>query len=284
MTIKVIPCPSWEHFIFVARNREPGRMVGGRLYRGHADPSWKLSSLFERWMERWRLSDPTRNIRTLFGPHGPEAFQRVYLERFKDAATGMPGLQTEGFSDGDWWALGRHHGLITPFLDWSYSPYIAAFFAFADYVALNYPGFSTGVPHGHPRLDAGKVVIWALAPFNDVFKDGEFNLITSRREDFHRQRAQLGAFTWLRHDVYLDLETYLASRHLIFYLERIEIPGYEAGKALNDLRLMNITYATLFPDLVGAAQEANIAPMISQLSGGGVVTYLTTEKPPDSSD
>ena len=109
----------------------------------------------------------------------------------------------------------------------------------------------------------------------NLFND-EFQLVTHRREQFHRQRAQAGLFTRLRHDTFLDIESYLTSRDLAHHLERIEIPIGEVGKALNDLRLMNITYATLFPDSDGAALEANLAPIIAQLGWSGVVVRLET--------
>lgn len=50
----------------------------------------------------------------------------------------------------------------------------------------------------------------------------------------------------------------------------------EIGKALNDLRLMNITYATLFPDVDGAANDANLAPVVQQLGCSGAVVKLST--------
>ena len=169
-------------------------------------------------------------------------------------------------TNAEWWVLGRHHGLITRLLDWTHSPYIAAFFAFDDLATSSLPGFAEGLPDRIPRLESGDVAVWALAPLHCVFKHGEFEYIDTRRDQFYRQRAQMGVFTRLRHDVHLDLASYLEGRSEGHYLECIRIPRREMGKALHDLRLMNIRYATLFPDLDGAAREANRNPAISAVT------------------
>ncbi len=64
-------------------------------------------------------------------------------------------------------------------------------------------------------------------------------------------------FTWLKNLEHLDLEGFLASRQLCFHLKRYVIPGNDTRRALYDLFMMNIHYASLFPDMDGAAKMAN---------------------------
>lgn len=71
-------------------------------------------------------------------------------------------------------------------------------------------------------------------------------------------RAQRALMTRLTHPAFRDVESYLGGRsragsHLI----RWEIPASEGMRAMFALQQMNITFATLYPDIVGAALDAN---------------------------
>jgi len=181
-----------------------------------------------------------------------------YLERFKDFTIGIPGFRSEILEDDkEWWALGRHHGLITPLLDWTYSPYIASFFAFTEYIELMNPGFKNGTQKQGITFGTEPVVVWALVISDGLEKKDEFEIVKSRKDNFYHQKSQQGIFTRLSHPYHCDLESYLISRDLANHLERYEINGQAMGKALCDFELMNITFSSLFPDLHGAAMQAN---------------------------
>ncbi len=86
-----------------------------------------------------------------------------------------------------------------------------------------------------------------------------------RRDMFYRQRAQQGLFTRLKSEIFVDIESYLKNMGCAHCLCRIEVPGSEAAKALLDLYAMNIHEASLFPDPVGAAIQANLQLHWSEL-------------------
>lgn len=229
-----------------------------------------LSSVFERSVFHLKRDDPSADIASTFeSGSGLWKMREHYVDRFRQYACGLPGLPGS-MTPEDWWILGRHHGLVTPLLDWSESPYIAAFFALNDYMESLNPGFKLGMPTGGITWGEGSIAIWELVE-TEGMENGEFSIIRPETEfSVHslRIRAQKSVFTKLTHNVHLDLESYLGSRDLISCLERYDIPGVEAAKALRDLELMNITFSDLFPDLGGAAARANFGSSSWHLVGG----------------
>jgi|KBSSwiStaDraftv2_1062776.scaffolds.fasta_scaffold78793_2 hypothetical protein len=189
--------------------------------------------------------------------HGVE---NTILNDFKDLAYGSPGLHGRDFSESDWWAIGRHYGLMTPLLDWTRSPYVAAFFAFTGFAEIISPGLASGTFDPKPFIieSARHVAVWALKVGPYLQAAPSLEILNPHVDLGHRQRAQRGLFSRLDHDSHLTIEDYLESVSLSETpLRKYLIPTEDTAMALSELRLMNITFATMFPDLNGAALQAN---------------------------
>ena len=271
--IWLIPCPSWNDFI---REVRANPVAGERHFRGQSDACWPLSSMWERWLIAAKQGDKGRLVTNLGLGHNIQQVNSKldgYLERFKSSAIGMRGGESASLRTEDWWALARHHGMMTPLLDWTRSPYVAAFFAFATLLESVKPLFTYGIkPIGWPQQD---VAVWEFVDCRtmgtdegddvSVQVDGEFQIFISRVDHAYRQKAQQGVFSKLTHEKHVDLESYLVARRMGTLLRLYTIPSTELGAALGDLDLMNINYSTLFPDLDGAAKHANYQEISSAL-------------------
>jgi hypothetical protein len=265
--VRVYRLNNWEEFGLTIRDRIYHFAVaypGETLYRGHARLDWKLSSPLERV-----LYEPIPVGGKYKVQRDPVLEKRV-VENFRDLVQGAPGVQTDTLSDDQLEALGRHYGLCTALLDWTRSPYIAAYFAFMEALERDNPGLRAGRNKTTKlKLPSGPVAIWGLTLAQEVHAAGGLILSEWRKDVFYRQRAQRGLFTRLKSEIFVDVESYLENIGCAHFLCRIEIPGSEAARALLDLHAMNIHEASLFPDTNGAASQANLQLLWSELQSLG---------------
>lgn len=256
-TVCVHDC-RWDEFF--ASIREVGAF---HCFRGQRDTTWKLCAPSDRELLQIRefeksFPEHQNKDRSQF-QHRLKFAEWRFLDPFKDFAVGCPGVDTFTLrSTWDWWAVGRHHGLITPLLDWTKSPYVAAFFALLDFAEHTNPGFRIGHSGNFLKMIKSRVAVWALGRCSELAElCKELRFIEARTDKAYRQRAQSGLFTCLEHEEYVDIEEYLQSKGLAHFLQRYDIDTSDIQKALCDLDLMNISMVTMFPDLDGAAARAN---------------------------
>ncbi len=247
---RVVQCADWLAF----RGRMSERPTTEFIYRGQRDASWLPESMYERMFrkfiapqqsDRYRISDYDDGF-------------RQFLERFKDNVHKL--LQPPiclPTSEDEWMALARHHGVATPLLDWSHDPIVAGFFAFMDYFRnhhIHHPGYT-------PSSTAAEVpvAIWELRLSPELEQDSiRFRLINTI--GCSRQVAQNGVFTQITDSDSLGLVKYLKLRNMAGTLVRYEIPGESYRDALCDFEDLGHSFATLFPDMYGAAEDALIGP------------------------
>jgi hypothetical protein len=232
--VRTISYPSWVEFkrdLFLELYPRGRFNRGQYLFRGAGDADWTLSTAFDRRFADVPLEPRMRLWADLIGE---------WRQGCLDA--GVPATVTD--DERALWALGQHHGLPTRMLDWSMSPYVAAFFAFRSHL-LRGPG------------RVGQAAVWVLHLDDPVWTAGGVEVVAAPVAANHRLRNQAGRFTLCRAAV-TCLEEYVERLTAGTALTRCLIPTDEAAVALADLDAMGITDHELFPDLTGLADLATM--------------------------
>lgn len=194
---------------------------GETWFRGQSDSKWKLETTLDRFET---FADEDRR----------SAAAGVLLDGFRQELIGLDpkGQAPQGLALE---LLARHHGLPSAVLDWTTSPYIAAFFAF----------------QGAVTTQARAVAVWALN-LGQLPDAADVEPIRDRELLWFNPRAlsQQGVFLRIRSQQ-APTEGLLDAA-----LTKIILPASEYTIALRDLEAMNITARNLFRDLEGAARTA----------------------------
>ncbi|TVP14407.1 FRG domain-containing protein [Shewanella sp. KCT] len=213
------------------------------VFRGHADASWKLEPTLDRIIK---------------SPTSPK--RAAHLEKFMYEVRGRRGPNPPLIEDeNDWWALGQHHGLHTPLLDWTESPFVALFFAASS----------------AQRLKTNNLAVFAFfqdsaRKFNAAIEDDRYVELVNKRkptvkvvkpltDENSRLVSQRGLFT--RGPNNMDLETWVQKYNTYkggeMTMIKIQMPTTGIQDCLRYLNRMNINDSTLFPDLGGASDYTN---------------------------
>lgn len=211
-------------------NSHSGVSLNNFLFRGQADSNWGLWSSFDRIEKN-------------------KAKYTILIDNFKKVCNHY-NYNEELFKNDDRVisAYAQHYGLPTRLLDWTLSPYFAAFFAFSTAFTL--------------RTRAHKCTIWAINKESEALKRKsgiEFISLPSNKFNY-RMKNQIGHFTLSSHTEDSIEEFDLAlikSIKIDDLLWKINIPlNFSLIHILQDLELMGINHSTVYPDIQGYIEEA----------------------------
>lgn len=208
---------------------------GEYLFRGQAKAEWPLRASFDRRFER-------------LPPGNRDAVARRMVTAFQEEC------RRAGEPPGTWphdevVQLAQHYGMPTRLLDWSASPYVAAFFAFSDVMALG---------------TRGDMVIWVLRARSAAWDRAGVRLFQANHGADARMRNQSGWFTYIQGEATSLDELMPAHATDPTLLSRVLMPAAEAACALADLDMMGVNHSTLFPGWIGYAKTAEVRTMLEE--------------------
>ena len=206
------------------------------LFRGQQKP-WRLCTSFHR-RERYRISEFVQK-------DVPQLHQRLsaITPHFFD-------LEKPN-ENGAFFNLLQHHGYPTPLLDWTRSPYVAAFFAFRDW-EINYEGEEVVRVYifNNQKWQSTFQQIQSIDPPFPHLSVAEFIAINNPRLV---PQQSVTTVTNLH-----DIESYILEKEQeanTKYIEAIDIPANQREEVMADLRFMGITPGSMFPSIDGVCEE-----------------------------
>jgi hypothetical protein len=249
----VIYIDSWRSFIDVVLSPRYANWA----FRGHGDARWALESTLAR---RFKIAGIDQRAWITQESRILRIFKRkahLFLDHIPD--------DRDSFR---WLALMQHHGAPTRLLDFTWSPYVAAFFALENAIgesaiwavsppALSEP-LSLTIKGKRRKVDPERLGPWYEGNYERYFLGNKYSFINYGEPHIMNQRliAQSGTFvipSTLLAPVDEILNSYPEPKRVL--VKFILATSKLRETAMLELYSMNISYYTLFPGLDGLARS-----------------------------
>jgi hypothetical protein len=239
---------SWSDFETILSNN-----FQSWAFRGQKDKNWLLQSTLQRYLTKAQIHSSRWEIQE----------QRI-LRVFKRKANHFLTHLIPDEDDFQWLALMQHHGAPTRLLDFTWSPYVAAFFALINadtdaaiwclntskiFDSQKIGGAITYPEEASPRM---------IGNFEKFFLCNRYQFVWVGEPLQMNRRLVVQSGTFAVPGVIdKSLDQIIAgySSGGGELIEKIELPLHLRTTALKKLYDMNIRYESLFPDLDGLARS-----------------------------
>lgn len=240
--MKNIDLTNWVDFSAAIEEirKEYGKRI---LFRGQANNNWELKTTLERASNRsWTIKEYAETVlrcaprietftEKKWNLTLPQNLDKYLEDNLDDVRPFIP--------DYSFWVYLRHHGFPSPLLDWSASPFVAVFFAFAD------------------KTDANNSSIYAFVNSKDGSKGGfigapQINIqgpyFRTHRRHFLQQASYTVCTSFINNNHHFRFHEEVTGRDDDDQdiLIKITLPRSERSEIISSLNDCNINYFTLF--------------------------------------
>lgn len=235
---------SWQEFHQKVSSLKSKRGFVWRGQKKDESGGWFLHSSFDREVQIKNQRDRDNALKN-------------HLNNFKEAMNrSYPSLLPK--DDIAVWALGQHYGLNTPLLDWTMSPYIAAYFAFKE--EFDPKDINDSYRYVYALNRSIERLMSKLKKGNNLLSsDRSVPFIDQLPYPSPRFSVQQGIFTraFQGNSIQKYVEKFTNKKPGKLIIVKFRIPTKDREECLHSLHLMNINRTSLLLDLSDAIEFCN---------------------------
>jgi len=242
-----IKIKTWQDFARIAFKKPYKKYI----YRGHADSSWELVTTLQR-----KLSEYGINRR--YWKEREQSIISTFQKRAHPFLRHLPNEENENRRHLEWLSIMQHFGAPTRLLDWTYSPFVAAFFALE----------SMSSPSCVFQLEYKKLIEANIKhDGDDYFNKGfdekhKFVMLFPYEPRLQNERliSQQGLFLY-QNDLDENVEELIHDYEIEEKILNKYIFNFSKTKqknAIKALKMMNVDNSKLFPDIEGLSKSLSL--------------------------